>query len=70
MTAGANGVFNTPKFCRSDLVGVNDKPAQKDLAVYTNVLGADVNGQKKLYTLKGSWQFIGTYKDAEIAEDE
>ena len=70
LEAGANGVLATPKFCRSDLVGVDTEPAQKDLAVYTNVLGADNNNNKKLYTLKGSWQFIGTYSQAEVAEPD
>ena len=70
LTAGQNGVLASPKEITSTVLGSDGKPDERDLGVYTNVYGVDANGNKKIYTLKGSWRFIGTYKDAEVAEAE
>ncbi|MDE7392211.1 MAG: hypothetical protein K2M90_07135 [Treponemataceae bacterium] len=44
----------------SSLVTATEQPPQKNLAIYANVYAGK--------TLTGSWKFVNTYKDAELAE--
>ncbi|MBD5448413.1 MAG: hypothetical protein HDR32_11955 [Treponema sp.] len=46
----------------SDFATATTEPSQKKLAIYANVYGNK--------TLTGSWKFVSTYKDAEVAEPD